>query len=156
MEDRLAFPTLFSLFWRSLTASVTRATYRSGKESIFMVTFAAALFGDRCKTVITHRITCCYSKLISISHPFGCALTCRVGWFSRSAGCAYLPGRTTSRVDEVPKDQYIVVICHSGNRSQVGYDTLYRILLQRRWWHKYLGSGWISHKVNWKWSARFR
>ena len=29
-----------------------------------------------------------------------------------------------SRVDEVPADQDIVVICRSGNRSQVGRDTL--------------------------------
>jgi rhodanese-related sulfurtransferase len=29
-----------------------------------------------------------------------------------------------SRVDEVPKDREIVVICRSGNRSQVGRDTL--------------------------------
>ena len=29
-----------------------------------------------------------------------------------------------SRVDEVPTDQDVVVICRSGNRSQVGRDTL--------------------------------
>jgi phage shock protein E len=29
-----------------------------------------------------------------------------------------------NRVDEVPRDQDIVVICRSGNRSQVGRDTL--------------------------------
>jgi rhodanese-related sulfurtransferase len=29
-----------------------------------------------------------------------------------------------NRVDEVPKDQEIVVICRSGNRSQVGRDIL--------------------------------
>jgi rhodanese-related sulfurtransferase len=29
-----------------------------------------------------------------------------------------------SRVDEVPKDQEIVVVCRSGNRSQSGRDIL--------------------------------
>jgi rhodanese-related sulfurtransferase len=30
----------------------------------------------------------------------------------------------TSRVDELPKDQPIVVVCRSGNRSQTGRDIL--------------------------------
>lgn len=33
-------------------------------------------------------------------------------------------GELSSRVDELPKDQEIVVICRSGNRSQTGRDIL--------------------------------
>ena len=43
----------------------------------------------------------------------------------------HIPGTTLipldeleSRVDEVPRDQEIVVVCRSGNRSQVGRDIL--------------------------------
>lgn len=43
----------------------------------------------------------------------------------------HIPGTTLiplddleSRVDEVPRDQNIVVVCRSGNRSQVGRDIL--------------------------------
>ena len=43
----------------------------------------------------------------------------------------HIPGTTLipldeleSRVDEVPRDQEVVVVCRSGNRSQVGRDTL--------------------------------
>ena len=34
-------------------------------------------------------------------------------------------GELASRVDEVPRDQDIVVICNSGNRSQEGRDILF-------------------------------
>ncbi len=44
----------------------------------------------------------------------------------------HIPGTTLipldqleSRVDEVPRDQDVVVVCRSGNRSQVGRDILY-------------------------------
>ncbi|MEA3351957.1 MAG: rhodanese-like domain-containing protein [Chloroflexota bacterium] len=30
----------------------------------------------------------------------------------------------TSRINEVPKDQEIIIVCRSGNRSQVGLDIL--------------------------------
>ena len=33
-------------------------------------------------------------------------------------------GELASRVDELPKDQEIVVVCHSGNRSAKGRDIL--------------------------------
>jgi rhodanese-related sulfurtransferase len=33
-------------------------------------------------------------------------------------------GELASRVDEVPRDQEIVVVCRSGNRSQQGRDIL--------------------------------
>ncbi len=33
-------------------------------------------------------------------------------------------GELASRVDELPKDQEIVVVCHSGNRSAQGRDIL--------------------------------
>ena len=40
-------------------------------------------------------------------------------------GATLIPlGELASRVDELPKDQKIVVICHSGNRSAKGRDTL--------------------------------
>lgn len=45
----------------------------------------------------------------------------------------HIPGTTLitldeleSRVDEVPRDQNVVVVCRSGNRSQVGRDILLR------------------------------
>jgi len=40
-------------------------------------------------------------------------------------GATLIPlGELASRVDELPKDQKIVVVCHSGNRSAKGRDTL--------------------------------
>ncbi len=33
-------------------------------------------------------------------------------------------GELSSRLDELPRDQQIVVVCRSGNRSQIGRDTL--------------------------------
>ena len=40
-------------------------------------------------------------------------------------GATLIPlGQLASRVDELPKDQKIVVVCHSGNRSAKGRDTL--------------------------------
>ena len=43
----------------------------------------------------------------------------------------HIPGSTLipldeleSRVDEIPQDQNVVVVCRSGNRSQIGRDTL--------------------------------
>ena len=40
-------------------------------------------------------------------------------------GATLIPlGELAARVDEVPQDQEIVVVCRSGNRSQVGRDIL--------------------------------
>ena len=40
-------------------------------------------------------------------------------------GATLIPlGELASRVDELPKDQEIVVVCHSGNRSAQGRDIL--------------------------------
>jgi len=40
-------------------------------------------------------------------------------------GATLIPlGQLASRVDELPKDQEIVVVCHSGNRSAQGRDIL--------------------------------
>lgn len=40
-------------------------------------------------------------------------------------GAVLIPlGELASRVDEVPQDQQIVVVCRSGNRSQQGRDIL--------------------------------
>ena len=40
-------------------------------------------------------------------------------------GATWIPlGELASRVDEVPQDQLVVVYCRSGNRSQVGRNTL--------------------------------
>lgn len=40
-------------------------------------------------------------------------------------GATLIPlGELQSRVSELPQDQEIVVVCRSGNRSQVGRDTL--------------------------------
>lgn len=40
-------------------------------------------------------------------------------------GATLIPlGELANRVNEVPKDQLVVVICRSGNRSQAGRDTL--------------------------------
>jgi rhodanese-related sulfurtransferase len=40
-------------------------------------------------------------------------------------GATLIPlGELAARVDEVPRDQQVVVICRSGNRSQVGRDIL--------------------------------
>ncbi len=40
-------------------------------------------------------------------------------------GSTLIPlGELSSRLDEIPKDQEIVVVCRSGNRSQEGRDTL--------------------------------
>ena len=40
-------------------------------------------------------------------------------------GATLIPlGELASRVDEVPEDQEIVVVCRSGNRSQTGRDIL--------------------------------
>jgi len=40
-------------------------------------------------------------------------------------GATLIPlGELSSRVDELPKDQEIVVVCRSGNRSQQGRDVL--------------------------------
>jgi rhodanese-related sulfurtransferase len=42
-------------------------------------------------------------------------------------GATLIPlGQLASRVDELPKDQEIVVVCRSGNRSQEGRDILLR------------------------------
>ena len=42
-----------------------------------------------------------------------------------AVGATLIPlGQLASRVDEVPRDQDIVVICNSGNRSQEGRDIL--------------------------------
>jgi rhodanese-related sulfurtransferase len=42
-------------------------------------------------------------------------------------GATLIPlGQLTSRIDELPKDQEIVVVCRSGNRSQEGRDILLR------------------------------
>ena len=42
-----------------------------------------------------------------------------------ATGATLIPlGELSSRVDEVPQDQEIVVICNSGNRSQTGRDIL--------------------------------
>jgi rhodanese-related sulfurtransferase len=42
-------------------------------------------------------------------------------------GAALIPlGELASRVSELPKDQDIVVVCRSGNRSQEGRDILLR------------------------------
>jgi rhodanese-related sulfurtransferase len=41
------------------------------------------------------------------------------------AGATLIPlGELQGRLNEVPKDQEIVVICHSGNRSKTGADIL--------------------------------
>lgn len=40
-------------------------------------------------------------------------------------GATLIPlGTLQARANEVPKDKQVVVICHSGNRSKVGRDTL--------------------------------
>jgi rhodanese-related sulfurtransferase len=40
-------------------------------------------------------------------------------------GSTQIPlGSLASRVNEVPKDKEVVVVCHSGNRSQTGRDIL--------------------------------
>ncbi len=40
-------------------------------------------------------------------------------------GATLIPlGELASRVDELPRDQQIVVVCRSGNRSQAGRDIL--------------------------------
>lgn len=40
-------------------------------------------------------------------------------------GATLIPlGQLASRVEELPKDQEIVVVCRSGNRSQEGRDIL--------------------------------
>lgn len=40
-------------------------------------------------------------------------------------GATLIPlGQLQARVNEVPKDKEVVVICHTGNRSKVGRDTL--------------------------------
>lgn len=40
-------------------------------------------------------------------------------------GATLIPlGQLESRVDELPRDQQIVVVCRSGNRSQTGRDIL--------------------------------
>lgn len=42
-------------------------------------------------------------------------------------GATFIPlGELASRMDELPKDQLIVVVCRSGNRSQEGRDILLR------------------------------
>ena len=44
---------------------------------------------------------------------------------SHIPGATLIPlGQLASRVNEVPKDQEIVVVCRSGNRSQQGRDIL--------------------------------
>ena len=44
---------------------------------------------------------------------------------SHIPGATLIPlGELASRVDEVPQDQEIVVVCRSGNRSQQGRDIL--------------------------------
>ena len=44
---------------------------------------------------------------------------------SHIPGATLIPlGELASRVDELPKDQEIVVVCRSGNRSQQGRDAL--------------------------------
>lgn len=44
---------------------------------------------------------------------------------SHIPGATLIPlGELASRVDELPKDQEIVVVCRSGNRSQQGRDIL--------------------------------
>ncbi|MGB4594719.1 MAG: rhodanese-like domain-containing protein [Anaerolineaceae bacterium] len=42
-------------------------------------------------------------------------------------GATLIPlGELPNRLNEVPQDQQIVVVCRSGNRSQTGRDTLLR------------------------------
>jgi rhodanese-related sulfurtransferase len=44
---------------------------------------------------------------------------------SHIPGATLIPlGELASRVDEVPQDQEVVVVCRSGNRSQQGRDIL--------------------------------
>lgn len=40
-------------------------------------------------------------------------------------GSTHIPlGQVAARLDELPRDQAIIVVCRSGNRSQQGRDTL--------------------------------